>query len=217
MSFGVRDGTAEAAIENADENKARLQDNCMGKAAPQFKIVNGLTQFLEPTSRFGSSFSEEQSLSESFGMRYADGLPFATFRKGLEPPESPVPILVFSALFKGEIPAAGAVFRSDLWRIEERFRILRVETRCGVKLRWDFIQKSWCKPHLGPVPETMHKSAAPWHHNPKRQRGIYGNPAQNAKAQSLTYVSGWDDNKCATSKLTLQVMLKRSWIPGLVL
>jgi hypothetical protein len=79
MSFGVRDGTAEAAMENADENKARLQDNCMGKAAPQFKIVNGLTQFLEPTSRFGSSFSEACSLSELFGMRYADGLSIATF------------------------------------------------------------------------------------------------------------------------------------------
>ena len=145
MSFGVRDGTAEAAMENADENKARLQDNCMGKAAPQFKIVNGLTQFLEPTSRFGSSFSEEQSLSESFGMRYADGLPFATFRKGLEPLEFPVPILVFSPLFRGEIPAAGAVFRSDLWRIEERFRILLPESRCGVKLRWDLRQKAGAK------------------------------------------------------------------------
>ena len=142
MSFGVREGTAEAAIENADENKARLQDNCMGKAAPQFKIVNGLTQFLEPTSRFGSSFSEEQSLSESFGMRYADGLPFATFRKGLEPPESPVPIRVFSPLFKGEIPAAGAVFRSDLWRIEERFRIPLPGTRDCVRLLRSFRRKT---------------------------------------------------------------------------
>ena len=142
MSFGVRDGTAEAAMENADENKARLQDNCMGKAAPQFKIVNCLTQFLEPTSRFGSSFSESQSLSESFGMRYADGLPFATFRKGLEPPEFPVPILVFSSLFKGEIPAAGAVFRSDLWRIEERFRIPRSGTRSCVCLLRIFRRKT---------------------------------------------------------------------------
>jgi hypothetical protein len=197
MSFGVRDGTAEAAMENADENKARLQDNCMGKAAPQFKIVNGLTQFLEPTSRFGSSFSEERSLSESFGMRYADGLPFATFRKGLEPPESPVRIRVFSPLFNGEIPAAGAVFRSDLWRIEERFRIPPRETRCGVKLRWEFSQESWCKAHPGAVPETMRKSAALWHHHPKRQRGM---------------------RLCCTHpSLTLRVMLKQSRIPGLIL
>jgi hypothetical protein len=44
------------------------------------------------------------------------------------------------------------------------------------------------------------------YHNPKRQRGIYGNPAQNAKAQSLTYVSGWDDHKCGTSTLTRRVL-----------
>jgi hypothetical protein len=99
MSFGVREGTAEAAMENADENKARLQDNCMGKAAPQFKIVNGLTQFLEPTSRSGSSFSEGPSLSELFGIRYAHGLLIATFCKGLEALKRPARILDFQGLF----------------------------------------------------------------------------------------------------------------------
>ena len=138
MSFGVRDGTAEAAMENADENKARLQDNCMGKAAPQFKIVNGSTQFLEPTSRSGSSFSEGRSLSDFFGIRYAHGPSIATFCKGLEAPPPPVKIRIFQRLLRSKIPVARAVLRSDLWRIEEGFRIPHPKTRCGVKLRWDF-------------------------------------------------------------------------------
>ena len=138
MSFGVREGTAEAAIENADENKARLQDNCMGKAAPQFKIVNGLTQFLEPTSRSGSSFSEGRSLSEFFGMRYAHGPLIATFCKGLDALNRPARILVFQWHFRSKIPVAGGVLRSDLWRIEEGFRIPLPETRRGVNLRWEF-------------------------------------------------------------------------------
>ena len=40
--------------------------------------------------------------------------------------------------------------------------------------------------------------------NPKRQRGISGNGAKDAKTQSLTYVSGWDRHKSATSKLALR-------------
>jgi hypothetical protein len=40
------------------------------------------------------------------------------------------------------------------------------------------------------------------YHNPKRQRGIYGKPAQNAKARSLADAAGWDDHKRATSKRT---------------
>ena len=138
MSFGVREGTAEAAMENAEENMARLQDNCMGKAAPQFKIVNGLTQFLEPTSRFGSSFSEGRSLSESHGIRYAHGPSIATFCKGLKALAPSVKICIFQRLFRGRIPVAGAASRSDLWRIEEGFRIPYPKTRCGVKLRWEF-------------------------------------------------------------------------------
>ena len=138
MSLGVREGTAEAAMENAEENMARLQDNCMGKAAPQFKIVNGLTQFLEPTSRSGSSFSECRSLSDFFGIRYAHGPSIATFCKGLEALTPPVKIRIFQQLLRSKIPVARAVLRSDLWRIEEGFRIPHPKTRCGVKLRWDF-------------------------------------------------------------------------------
>lgn len=111
----MREGTAEAAMENADENKARLQDNCMGKAAPQFKIVNGLTQFLEPTSRSGGSFSEGRSLTESFGIRYAAGLSIATFCKGLEAREAPGSFFAFSQLSTNGIPVDGAVLQSDLW------------------------------------------------------------------------------------------------------
>jgi hypothetical protein len=138
MSFGVREGTAEAAMEKADENMARLQDNCMGKAAPQFKIVNGPTQFLEPTSRSGCSFSEGLSLSDFSGIRYAHGPLIATFCKGLEALSPPVKIRIFQRLFRGRIPVAEAASRSDLWRIEEGFRIPHPETRCGVKLRWNF-------------------------------------------------------------------------------
>jgi hypothetical protein len=38
------------------------------------------------------------------------------------------------------------------------------------------------------------------HHNPKRERGIPGDNAGNAKTQSLTYVSGCDVGKRAISK-----------------
>ncbi len=38
------------------------------------------------------------------------------------------------------------------------------------------------------------------YHNPTRQRGIYANTAQNAKAQSLADAAGWDRRKCETSK-----------------
>ena len=47
------------------------------------------------------------------------------------------------------------------------------------------------------------------YHNPKRQRGIYVNTAQNAKTQSLAHAAGWDRRKCATSKLTLRVTMKQ--------
>ena len=38
------------------------------------------------------------------------------------------------------------------------------------------------------------------YHNPKPQRGIYGNPAENAKSQSLADAAGCDRHKCAASK-----------------
>jgi hypothetical protein len=191
MSFGVREGTAEAAMENADENKARLQDNCMGKAAPQFKIVNGLTQFLEPTSRSGSSFSEGPSLSELFGIRYAHGLLIATFCKGLEALKRPARILDFQGLFRSKIPVARAVLRSDLWRIEEGFRIPLPETRRCVKLRWEFWQKTGAK-----SPQEQYQNKFRLSQPDASARDL---PREQ---QSLAHASGYD---------------KTGWIPGLVL
>ena len=117
-----------------------------GRLLRNSNIVNGLTQFLEPTSHFGSSFSEGRSLSEFFGMRYADSPTFATFCKGLEAPEPPASISAFLRLSGSQIPVDGAVFRSDLWRIAEGFRIPLPETRRGVKLRWDFGRNPSAKP-----------------------------------------------------------------------
>jgi hypothetical protein len=181
MSFGVREGTAEAAIENADENMARLQDNCMGKAAPQFKIVNGLTQFLEPMSRSGSSVSEGRSLSDFLGIRYANGLLIATFCKGLEALNRPARILVFQWHFRSKIPVAGGVLRSDLWRIEEGFRIQLPETRRCVKLRWEFRCKTGAK-----SPQEQ-----------SRNKLLLSQPEASARdlpreQQSLAHASGYD-------------------------
>lgn len=53
----------------------------------------------------------------------------------------PAKILVFQQLFRITIPVAGAVLRSDLWRIEEDFRIPLPETRRCVKLRWDSLKE----------------------------------------------------------------------------
>ena len=46
------------------------------------------------------------------------------------------------------------------------------------------------------------------HHNPKRQRGIWGKNYLNAKSQSLADASGCDGPKRATSKLTRRVRIK---------
>jgi hypothetical protein len=108
-----------------------------GRLLRNSKIVNGLAQFLEPTSRFGSSFSEGRSLSDFLGIRYAHRPSIATFCKGLEALKPVDEIPVLPLLFRRKIPVARAVLRSDLWRIEEGFRIPLPETRSGVNLQRD--------------------------------------------------------------------------------
>jgi len=39
ISLGVRDGTADAAMEKPAENNARLHDSCIGNHAPENGIV----------------------------------------------------------------------------------------------------------------------------------------------------------------------------------
>jgi hypothetical protein len=54
MSLGVREGTAEAAMEKAEENNARLQDSCICYPVPETKFAGACeaNQFCDdPTNR----------------------------------------------------------------------------------------------------------------------------------------------------------------------
>ena len=100
MSFGVREGTAEAAMENAEENNARLHDSCMCDPVPKIKLIRvgdrhystGIDAALpgpeKANSRgfgetlVGRPFCDRRRLADFAPLRYGPGLQFATFSKG---------------------------------------------------------------------------------------------------------------------------------------